>query len=96
MCLTRPAGRYDQPVDKVDHLNPEQLPVQLARIIRRAVESGELAPRQKLPSESVLADHHGVSRVTVRTALTAIKDEGLIVSVAGRGWYVADVSKPWT
>jgi GntR family transcriptional regulator len=77
-------------VEKVDHLNPERLTVQLALIIRRAIESGELQARQKLPSESELMTLHGVSRVTVRTALATLRAEGLVVSFKSRGTFVAD------
>jgi GntR family transcriptional regulator len=83
-------------VDKVDHLNPVLLSTQLAAILRRAIESGELAPRQALPSESGLMREHGVSRVTVRAALASLRQDGLIVSVKARGTYVADAGSPAT
>lgn len=62
---------------------------QVADAIRRAIESGELAPGQQLPSESVLCERHGgISRVTVRKALEQLADAGLVRSEMGRGWFV--------
>ncbi len=42
-----------------------------------------------LPSEAELGERHGVSRVTVRRALELLRDEGLVASRRGSGWFVA-------
>jgi GntR family transcriptional regulator len=42
-----------------------------------------------LPSESELSAEFGVSRVTVRRALETLRDEGLLDSRQGFGWFVA-------
>ena len=42
-----------------------------------------------LPSEADLAQEFGASRVTVRRALDALRDEGLVTSRRGAGWFVA-------
>jgi len=57
--------------------------------MRRRVESGDLAAGALLPSESELSAAYGVSRVTVRKALELLRDEGLIDSRQGFGWFVA-------
>lgn len=57
--------------------------------LRRQVESGDLAAGGLLPSESELSGEYGVSRVTVRKALELLRDEGLIDSRQGFGWFVA-------
>lgn len=54
----------------------------IAGEIRLAIESGQLAPGAQVPTESELAERHGVSRNTVRMALNALAHEGLIT--AGR------------
>lgn len=61
----------------------------IADELRRQVESGELAAGGLLPSESELSGGYGVSRVTVRKALELLRDEGLIDSRQGFGWFVA-------
>jgi GntR family transcriptional regulator len=61
----------------------------IADELRRRVESGALAGGRLLPSESELSRAHAVSRVTVRKALELLRDEGLIDSRQGFGWFVA-------
>ena len=46
-------------------------------------------PGHVLPSESDLSAQFDVSRVTVRRALEMLRDEGLVESRQGFGWYVA-------
>ncbi|WP_326551147.1 GntR family transcriptional regulator [Micromonospora sp. NBC_01813] len=54
------------------------------------IESGELAPGDKLPSTSKLADEYDVSTGTVYRALSLLHDRNLIIGQQGRGTYVAD------
>jgi GntR family transcriptional regulator len=61
----------------------------IADELRRSVDAGELTAGRLLPSESELSAVHGVSRVTVRKALELLRDEGLIDSRQGFGWFVA-------
>lgn len=63
---------------------------QLANLLRESIASGKLAPGKPLPSESTLMGEHGVSRDTVRKAVGILRDEGLVVTVQGKGSYVAD------
>jgi GntR family transcriptional regulator len=53
------------------------------RIVRR-----EFAPGQQLPTERDLSTEFGVSRVTVRRAIAALTDEGVVFAVQGRGTFV--------
>jgi len=72
----------------VDHLDPTPLYEQLAAVLRQMIKSGQLQPRDPVPSESQLQQEHGVSRGTVRRALDILRDEGLVVTIAGRGTFV--------
>jgi GntR family transcriptional regulator/GntR family mannosyl-D-glycerate transport/metabolism transcriptional repressor len=72
----------------VDQMHPTPLYAQLANILRAMIESGELVPRAPLPSESYLQQEYGVSRGTVRTAVGLLRDEGLVVTIGGRGTFV--------
>jgi GntR family transcriptional regulator len=54
------------------------------------IASGALLPGPRLPPERELAEVHGVSRMTVRQALGALADRGLIERGVGRGTFVAD------
>lgn len=42
-----------------------------------------------LPSEKVLAERFGISRVTMRRALNVLSDSGVLTVTWGRGWSVA-------
>jgi DNA-binding GntR family transcriptional regulator len=72
----------------VDHLDPTPLYEQLAAVLRQMINSGELQPRDPLPSESHLQQDHGVSRGTIRRALDILREEDLIITIAGRGTFV--------
>ena len=69
-------------------MDPTPLYAQLADILRRMITSGELQPRSPLPSESYLQQEHGVSRGTVRMAMGVLREEGLVITIAGRGTFV--------
>jgi len=54
------------------------------------IESGELPPGTKLPSSRELQEQYGTSHMTVRTAITILRDRGLVESVSGVGVFVAE------
>jgi GntR family transcriptional regulator/GntR family mannosyl-D-glycerate transport/metabolism transcriptional repressor len=72
----------------VDHYDPEPLYAQLAAILRAQITNGQLTSRDPMPSEQQLQQEHGVSRGTVRAAFRMLRDEGLVVTLPGRGSYV--------
>ena len=57
-----------------------------------AIRLGLLGPGAQLPPERELADQLGISRSTLRQALTALTQSGHLVAVRGRsgGWFVAE------
>lgn len=57
------------------------------------IQSGELAPGSKLPSESELAEAYSTSRETVRKALNLLFREGYINKIKGRGSFVLDTAR---
>ncbi|MEU3269423.1 GntR family transcriptional regulator [Saccharomonospora sp. NPDC006951] len=61
---------------------------QLREILRRLAER-ELPPGAPIPSERELAQRYAVSRLTVRTAIGKLVDEGLLSRVRGRGTFTA-------
>lgn len=73
---------------------PDLVYVKVADHISRRIESGELAPNAKLPSEKDMARQFGVSYDTIRRAMAVLRDRGQIVTVHGRGTYVARPSEP--
>ena len=62
--------------------------LQVAEDLRAAIRGGTLKPGDKLPSTRELCDRYGIASMTVQNALRALRDDGLIYSVPGRGSYV--------
>lgn len=60
------------------------------------IDQHRLVAGQKLPPERQLAELHGVSRHTIRLALSALEAEGLVEIVHGRGLFVAEHVIPLT
>jgi len=50
---------------------------------------GEFPPGNPLPTEMALCDHYGVSRITVRHAISALVDRGIILRKRGVGSFVS-------
>jgi DNA-binding GntR family transcriptional regulator len=59
-------------------------------IIRNKIMNGQLMPGDLLPKEQDLAAQFNVSQITIRTALSRLKEEGLIVRSRAKGTFVAD------
>jgi DNA-binding FadR family transcriptional regulator len=74
---------------------PVHLPTMFEETVERlgtAIRLGLLAPGSRLPSERTLANQLGISRSTLRLALTTLVQTGHLVSSRGRrgGTFVAD------
>jgi len=65
------------------------LPDLVANTLRTAIEEGRLVAGQRLPAEPQLAEQLGVSRATLRQALSLLTQEGLLVRQHGRGTFVS-------
>ncbi|MFQ5981842.1 MAG: histidine utilization repressor [Woeseiaceae bacterium] len=63
---------------------------QLKEMIIGRIMSGELGPRDRVPSENELVDAMKVSRMTANRALRELTDEGYVERVAGLGTFVSD------
>ncbi len=61
---------------------------QLAEILREAITEGRLPPGAALPSEAELGQAYGLSRTSVRQALSGLVAEGLVRKEKGRGTFV--------
>jgi len=65
------------------------LAVQAEQILHERLVSGELAPGDQLPPEHELAREFRVSRATIRSAITALVQRGLVVQRHGVGNFAA-------
>lgn len=81
---------YSEPfTDYSDRVAPRTYRyLEVASQLRAQIEAGDFGPGGMLPSESTLSSEHSTSRVTIRKALEALRDEGLIDSRQGFGWFV--------
>jgi GntR family transcriptional regulator len=73
-------------------LRPDAGPryTQLRRRLQDAITHGVLAPNASLPPEREIAEITGLSRVTVRKAMQALVDKGVIIQKQGSGSFVRD------
>ena len=62
--------------------------IQLREVIRSKIEDGEYPVGTAIPSESQLAETYNLNPLSVRSALAALKYEGLLRSVQGKGVFV--------
>lgn len=67
---------------------------QLDAILRDQIAGGQLQPGDRFPPETELCVQYGVSRATVRQALEALEDDGLIERTAGRGTFLRAAPAP--
>lgn len=62
--------------------------LQLRELIRNKIEEGEYMPGTAIPSENKLAETFGLNRLTIRNAVDALVNEGLLHRVQGKGVFV--------
>lgn len=55
------------------------------------VHSGRLQPEDQMPSEHEIARQFGLSRQTVRQALSELEKEGVLFRLQGKGTFVAQM-----
>jgi GntR family transcriptional regulator len=61
---------------------------QVAGELRERIALGDYGDSGALESEAELGRRYGVSRITVRRALEQLREDGLVSSRKGAGWYV--------
>ena len=72
-------------------INPDDVTapwLQLAAILRERIEDGTYEPGKRLPSLMALVEEFGLNAKTVKKAVDALRDEGLVVTSPGRGTFV--------
>ena len=68
---------------------------QIVNQLKNAIVTGELTPGEALPSIRMLAADLSVSVITTKRAYEELEKEGLIRSVAGKGFYVCESNKDY-
>jgi GntR family transcriptional regulator len=67
---------------------PLPLYYQIELKLREEIDAGRYRPGDRLPTEGELQRAYGVSRVTVRTALHRLEEDGLVSTQRGKGTFV--------
>ena len=71
----------------------QPLHLSISEKLREWIVSGQYSPGEQLPSEHQLIEKFGVSRITVRRALSNLAHQGLVVSRRGKGVFVKEQRK---
>ena len=80
----------DQDPPKIPVDGPALRYIAVADHIAGLVDSGRLQAGTKLTPERELAQEYGVSYMTVRRAMKELRERGVIITVHGRGTFVAE------
>lgn len=70
----------------MDYRKP--LYVQLKEMLQQRIDEGEYLPGEKIPSEREMAATYNINRMTVKNAINALVDEGVLYKVKNEGTYV--------
>ena len=68
---------------------------QIVNQLKNEIVTGELTPGEALPAIRMLAADLSVSVITTKRAYEELEKEGLIRSVAGKGFYVCESNKDY-
>ncbi len=66
--------------------------LELAQKLRRHIALSKLKPGDRLPTEDELVQEHGLSRITIRRALSLLEKDGLVSRKRKLGTFVTDSS----
>jgi len=75
---------------RLDPRSDRPLALQLADVLRAEIQEGVRRPGSQLPTEAEFQHGYVVSRTTIRSALSILVAEGLVVTRKGFGSYVRD------
>jgi len=73
----------------VDRKNQEKLYIQVMRLVVDEISRGTWSIGDRIPSENELAVRFGVSKITIRQALSNLAADGYLMKVQGKGTFVA-------
>lgn len=92
---SRVSDKSDKPTSRVhiDYESGEKVYLQIARIIRDRIISGELPVGAQIPSGSQMREEWGVNRLTGAQAVDELRRAGLVVTRPGVGTFVAATPK---
>lgn len=78
----------------INRHSPVPIYYQIMTDIKQRIRNGEWKENDKLPSEQELADTYGISRITLRQAISELEADGLLVKRRGHGTFIARGKTP--
>ena len=81
-------------IERLDMSSNVPLYQQLFMGLQSSISSGEFAPGARIPTELELSEKYGVSRITVRKAITELVRAGFLIKHQGKGTFVVEKSRP--
>lgn len=84
----RMTGAMSAQANSIERRSGVSLWRQIADKILQAIASGDFADNAALPPEMALAERYGVNRHTVRSAIAALVQDGVLRAEQGRGTFV--------
>tara|TARA_B110000977_G_scaffold134021_1_gene170653 strand:+ start:3148 stop:3915 length:768 start_codon:yes stop_codon:yes gene_type:complete len=72
-------------------IEPDRVAVSVITQIEQLILRGIIRPGERLPSERDLANRLGVSRPSIREAISTLQDRGLLTTKANAGIFVAEL-----
>ena len=88
----RPNGHILEETASIDRGSYEPAYAQIAKFLRQSMSTGALRPGDQLPSEAQLCERYGVSPMTVRRAINALVEQGVVIAEQGRGTFVKPIA----
>jgi GntR family transcriptional regulator len=73
----------------IDKNNPKPIYLQIKQNLLESIDKGVYAINQAIPSEVTIAKRHQISRMTARTAINELVQEGFLSRRQGKGTYVS-------
>lgn len=74
---------------RIDKSVPIPLYYQLKEVITDEIKKGNYESGSVIPTEKNISDFYGISRITVRQAITELVQEGMLYRVKSKGTFVA-------
>lgn len=78
----------------LDYRDSRPIYEQVKDSLRRLMVTGVLAPGDKLPSVRAMASQLSINPNTIQRAYAELESEGYVVSVTGKGSFVAEGESP--
>jgi DNA-binding transcriptional MocR family regulator len=82
---------YKLDLTDIDRDAQMSVTAQIAERFQQAIDAGELAPGEKLPTTRALAEQAGINHLTAVRVYRRLAEQGYVTSAVGRGTFVRSV-----